>query len=53
MNVIDLFSGVGGDLVRGFQQANNKIILANEIDTSIAKSYKTNHLIQFMINRRY
>ena len=49
MNVIDLFSGVGG-FSKGFQQANNKIILANEIDTSIAKSYKLNHPNTIMIN---
>ena len=39
MNVIDLFAGVGG-LSTGFRKAGFNIILANEIDESIAKSYQ-------------
>lgn len=42
MNVIDLFAGVGG-FSEGFKMAGANIILANEIDEQIAKSYKKNH----------
>lgn len=49
MNVIDLFAGVGG-LSTGFRKAGFNIILANEIDTSIAESYKKNHKETLMIN---
>ncbi len=41
MNVIDLFSGVGG-LSLGFEQNGFKVLFANEIDKSIAFSYKKN-----------
>lgn len=50
MNVIDLFSGVGG-LSSGFQKAGYDIILANEIDPMIAESYRKNHPATLMINR--
>lgn len=49
MNVIDLFAGVGG-LSTGFRKAGFNIVLANEIDTSIAESYKKNHPETMMIN---
>lgn len=49
MNVIDLFSGVGG-LSCGFRKAGYKILLANEIDKSISESYKLNHPETLMIN---
>ena len=49
MNVIDLFAGVGG-LSTGFRKAKFNIILANEIDTAIAESYKKNHPETIMIN---
>ena len=41
MNVIDLFSGVGG-LSLGFEQNGFNVIFANEIDENIAFSYKKN-----------
>lgn len=50
MNVIDLFSGVGG-FSTGFKKANYNIVLANEIDKTIAKSYKINHPETIMINK--
>ncbi|WP_026858885.1 DNA cytosine methyltransferase [Jeotgalicoccus psychrophilus] len=50
MNVIDLFSGVGG-LSSGFKKAGYDIILANEIDPMIAESYRKNHPETLMINR--
>ncbi len=37
--VIDLFSGVGG-LSKGFFDSGFEIVLANEVDYSIANSYK-------------
>ena len=40
--VIDLFAGVGG-LSLGFKMVGFDIVLANEFDESIAKSYKYNH----------
>lgn len=50
MNVIDLFSGVGG-FSSGFQKAGYDILLANEIDPMIAESYRMNHKDTLMINR--
>lgn len=49
IKVIDLFSGVGG-LSLGFQMAGCQIVLANEIDKSIAESYQRNHPETRMIN---
>lgn len=49
MNVIDLFAGVGG-FSNGFRKAGYNIILANEIDKSIANSYSKNHPETKMIN---
>lgn len=40
--VIDLFAGVGG-LSLGFERQGFNVVLANEYDKSIAKSYKYNH----------
>lgn len=37
--VTDLFSGVGG-LSKGFFDSGFEIVLANEVDYSIANSYK-------------
>ncbi|WP_182007310.1 DNA cytosine methyltransferase [Priestia aryabhattai] len=48
-NVIDLFSGVGGFSL-GFKKAGFNVILANEIDDSIANSYIKNHQGIKMIN---
>ena len=47
--VIDLFSGVGG-LSLGFRMADYDVILANEIDTSIAEAYRRNHPETIMLN---
>lgn len=47
--VIDLFSGVGG-LSLGFQNAGFEVLLANEIDPSIANAYVQNHPNVKMIN---
>lgn len=49
MNVIDLFAGVGG-LSTGFRKAGFNIVLANEIDETIAESYQQNHFETIMIN---
>ena len=49
MNVIDLFAGVGG-LSTGFRKAGFGIVLANEIDETIAKSYQKNHSETIMVN---
>jgi DNA (cytosine-5)-methyltransferase 1 len=49
MNVIDLFSGVGGFSI-GLIQAGYNIVLANEIDSQIAASYKHNHPNTLMVN---
>lgn len=49
MNVIDLFSGVGG-FSSGFRKAGFNIVLANEIDKSISESYHLNHPETEMIN---
>lgn len=50
MNVIDLFSGVGG-FSSGFRKAGFDVIVANEIDPMIADSYCKNHLGTLMINQ--
>lgn len=47
--VIDLFSGVGG-LSKGFSNAGFDVVLANEIDVSIANSYEQNHPNVKMLN---
>ena len=47
--VIDLFSGVGG-LSLGFRLAGYDVVLANEVDNSIAESYQRNHPHTQMIN---
>lgn len=47
--VIDLFSGIGG-LSQGFRNEGFSIVLANEIDSDIAESYKKNHKDTIMIN---
>ena len=48
--VIDLFAGVGG-LSYGFIQAGFDVVLANEIDETIAMSYSKNHPQTKMINK--
>ena len=48
-SVIDLFSGVGG-LSLGFRMADYDVLLANEIDESIAEAYTKNHPETKMIN---
>ena len=48
--VIDLFAGVGG-LSYGFMQAGFEVVLANEIDETIAISYSKNHPQTKMINK--
>ena len=47
--VIDLFFGVGG-LSKEFFDSGFEIVLANEVDYSIANSYKKNHPKVKMIN---
>jgi len=47
--VIDLFSGIGG-LSLGFRLEGFEISIANEIDSSIADSYKKNHPETHVIN---
>ena len=47
--VVDLFSGVGG-LSYGFVVEGFKVEIANEIDESIANSYRKNHCNTKMIN---
>ncbi|MFR0000519.1 MAG: DNA cytosine methyltransferase [Intestinibacter bartlettii] len=47
--VIDLFSGIGG-LSLGFRMEGFEISIANEIDESIADSYKKNHPGTHVIN---
>ena len=49
LKIVDLFAGVGG-LTYGFIQAGCKVVLANEIDSDIAYSYKLNHNGTKMIN---
>ena len=49
MNVIDLFSGVGG-FSSGFIKAGFDVVMANEIDPMIAESYRKNHKDTLMIN---
>ncbi|MDF2941244.1 MAG: modification methylase HaeIII [Herbinix sp.] len=49
LKIVDLFAGVGG-LSYGFIRAGAEIVLANEIDNQIAKSYIRNHTNTNMIN---
>lgn len=49
MNVIDLFSGVGG-FSCGLEKAGYNILVANEIDEEISKSYVKNHNKTIMLN---
>ena len=49
MNIVDLFAGVGG-LSCGFRKAGFNVLLANEIDEDISKSYCLNHSNTTMIN---
>ncbi|PAC84663.1 DNA cytosine methyltransferase [Bacillus subtilis] len=49
VNVVDLFSGVGG-LSLGFRQAGFNIVIANEIDSDISRAYEMNHPEGKMIN---
>lgn len=49
LSVIDLFSGVGG-LSLGFRMAGYNVLIANEIDASIADAYTKNHPETQMIN---
>jgi DNA (cytosine-5)-methyltransferase 1 len=49
MKVVDLFAGVGG-LSYGFMLAGAEVVIANEIDESIAYSYTQNHPGTKMIN---
>lgn len=49
MNIIDLFSGVGG-LSYGFKHLGSDIVLANELDKNISESYSFNHPETKMIN---
>lgn len=49
MNAIDLFSGAGG-LSLGFKLAGFNIVLANEIDPTIAFTYNRNNPETLMVN---
>lgn len=49
LNIIDLFSGVGG-FSAGFRKAGFNVLVANEIDETISESYKKNHPETLMIN---
>ncbi|WP_273327141.1 DNA cytosine methyltransferase [Vallitalea guaymasensis] len=49
MNVVDLFSGVGG-LSLGFKDVGFNIVLSNEYDNEIAESYIKNHKGTIVIN---
>ena len=49
MNVIDLFSGAGGFSL-GFKLAGFNIVLANEINPTIADSYSRNNPETMMVN---
>ncbi len=49
LRTIDLFAGVGG-LSHGFKQEGFEVVLANEIDKSIATAYEKNHPGTKMIN---
>lgn len=40
--IVDMFSGIGG-LSLGFQQENFKLLLASDIDSNVAKTFKKNH----------
>ena len=40
--IVDLFSGVGG-LSLGFLQENFKLLLANDMDSDVEKTFKKNH----------
>lgn len=48
-NLIDLFAGIGG-LSTGFEKSGFKVVLANEIDEDISKSYRTNNPETLMVN---
>ena len=48
-NVIDLFAGAGG-LSHGFKLAGYNIVMANEIDSAIADSYRRNNPATLMLN---
>lgn len=47
--VVDLFAGVGG-LTYGFMSAGFDIVIANEIDSDIARAHSDNHPGTIMIN---
>lgn len=49
LKIVDLFAGVGG-LTYGFMKAGCEVVLANEIDSEIAQSYKQNHKGTEVIN---
>jgi DNA (cytosine-5)-methyltransferase 1 len=48
-NVIDLFSGAGG-LSLGFKKAGFNVVIANELNSVIAESYRSNNPETLMIN---